>query len=410
MIRNKEEFVLGISTRGNSNTNVCAQMLKNERLKRKMTLEDAARNICSVSYLCKLENSQIKTNDQYVKALCEKYCINYNNIAKANEINYVDEVIKNIFLGKDNEIELLYEKIENIGFSASTQIVKSFYYLLKNDFKSFKEGIKQLDKIKYTLNDTEGIALIYLVILYNMMIFNYNEAYRYLKLLDMLKIGNKHLYYLVLEASIEISYYIKNSCRLFISYNEYEKIDYVGYPISRKLVTKMIYNSYICKEYPDEVLDDINSIDYNDIPTNARLDVAYFVTIIKLRKGNLVKIFKEIIDKTYYLDARFLGILAYICYKMNSTQLYKELLRIVEGYSFIENDAIHQKFVCFILLYVATKDKSELIKYMKEQINPFLFEEVIPLYNEIYKTIYLDYMVSTSKYKESYYYLKKTIQ
>ena len=44
---------------------------------------------------------------------------------------------------------------------------------------------------------------------------------------------------------------------------------------------------------------------------------------------------------------------------------------------------------------------------MKEQINPYLYDEVIPLYNDVYKEIYLDYMSNTSKYKESYYYLKR---
>lgn len=408
MIKNKEEFVLGLSTRKfEPVSSVCAQMLKNERLKRKMTLEEASRDICSVSYLCKLENSQIKTNDEYVKALCDRYSISYNTLSEATTVNYVDEVIKNVFLGKDSEIESLYEKVENLGFSSNIQIVKCFYYLQKNEYKQFENGIKALDDIKFTLNETEGATLIYLVILYNMMRFNYNEAYRYLKLLDLVKISNKKLHYLILEASIEIAYYTKNASRLFISYGEYEKIDYVGYPITRKVVTKMIYNAFICKEYPNEVLDDINLIDFNDIPGNARLDVAYFMTIIKMRRGNLFTIFKDIVEKTYYLDSRFMGLLACICYRINSTTLNKELLKLVEGFNFSSSDAVHQKFVCFILLYVTSKDKSDLIKYMKDQINPYMYEEVIPLYNDIYKEIYLEYMTDTSKYKESYYFLKK---
>lgn len=408
MIKNKEEFVLGLSNRKfEPVSSVCAQMLKNERLRRKMTLEEASRDICSVSYLCKLENSQIKTNDDYVKALCDRYSISYNTLSEATTVNYVDEVIKNVFLGKDSEIEVLYEKVDKLGFSSNIQIVKCFYYLQKNEYKKFENAIKELDEVKYTLNETEGVTLIYLVVLYNMLRYNYNEAYRYLKLLDLVKVTNKKLYYLILEASIEISYYTKNASRLFVSYNEYEKIDYVGYPIARKVIIKMIYNAYICKEYPNDVLDDINLIDFNDIPSNARLDVAYYVTLIKIRKGNLLKIFKDIVEKTYYLDPRFLGILAYICYKLNSTSLYKELLKIVEGYSFVNSDNIHQKFVCFMLLYISTKDKGELMKYMKEQINPYLYDEVIPLYNDVYKEIYLDYMSNTSKYKESYYYLKR---
>ena len=111
MIKNKEEFVLGLSTRKlEPVSTVCAQMLKNERLRRKMTLEEASRDICSVSYLCKLENSQIKTNDDYVKALCDRYSISYNTLSEATTINYVDEV-------NPNEYEVtLYAKFAIINY------------------------------------------------------------------------------------------------------------------------------------------------------------------------------------------------------------------------------------------------------------------------------------------------------
>ena len=43
---------------------------------------------------------------------------------------------------------------------------------------------------------------------------------------------------------------------------------------------------------------------------------------------------------------------------------------------------------------------------MKEEINPKLVKEICFLYNDIYKEIYCNFLLSGSKYKESYYFLE----
>lgn len=408
MLKNKEDFILGINHRKiNNRASTYAQIIRNERLRRHMTLEDASKDICSVSYLCKLENSVIKTNETFVRSLCERFNLNYDSISTVEIENLVEEVVKLVFLKKDGEVEDLYQKNLNIPFNSGTQIVKCFYYLQKNKFKDFEEEVKLLDNIKYTLTDVESIALLYLIILYNMNKHNYLEAYNYLKLIDLIKINNKYLNYLILEANILVSYNINNYCRLINSYMEYDKYDMVGYPLGRKIISKMINNVFMSDEFPNEVLDDVNALDLSIIPIDSKLDVIYYIMIIRMKNGQLTNIFREIIDKNYCYDARFMGLLAYICYNVNKKSLYKELLSITENYVFDDVDTIHQKFVYFILLYSTTKNKDDIVKYMKDQINPYLDIEINPLYNKIYKKIYLEHLLSTSKYKESYYFLSQ---
>ena len=100
-----------------------------------------------------------------------------------------------------------------------------------------------------------------------------------------------------------------------------------------------------------------------------------------------------------------MGLLAYIAYMVNKKSLYKELLSLLETYVFEDVDAIHQKFVYFIVLYATSKNKDDVIKYLKEHINPHIETEINPIYNRIYKKIYLEHTVNASKYKESYYFL-----
>ena len=195
MLKNTMEFVAGISNREfNRESSIYAQILKNERIKRKMTLETMAKDICSVSYLCKLENSLVKTNDCFVKALFEKVNLNFDRISVTLTDSLCDEVLKAVFLRREDEVERLFEKVQELPFSSSSQIVKCFYYLQKSDFEKYQEEFKLLEKIKFTLAETEAITLLYLVILYYMSIYDFAKAYEYLALTDILNIENKVIF------------------------------------------------------------------------------------------------------------------------------------------------------------------------------------------------------------------------
>lgn len=411
MIKNIMDFVAGISNREfNRESSIYAQILKNERIKRKMTLETMAKDICSVSYLCKLENSLVKRNDCFVKALFEKVNLNFDRISTDLTEELCDEILKAVFLRREDEVERLFDKVDGLPFSSSSEIIKCFYYLQKRDFEKYKEEFKLLEKIKFTLAETEAITLLYLVILYYMSIYDFKKAYEYLTLLDILNIENKELKYLVSEANLYTAFHLKNYKRFFLVYNQYEKITDSGYPTGRRIINKMLYNVVISSEYLGYVLDDVNSINLEDIPQTYKLDIMYYLLQIKMIKGDKKELFWEIINNTFYYDSRFLGLLAVICYLENDEELYKRLLELAEKYHFLEEDSIHQRFVFFVLLYKTSGSNNDFLRYIKEEIISKLDNESYPIYDDIYKEIYLRLLLSTSKYKESFYFLEKFIK
>ena len=131
---------------------------------------------------------------------------------------------------------------------------------------------------------------------------------------------------------------------------------------------------------------------------------------IKMIKGDKKELFWEIVNNTFYYDSRFLGLLAVICYMENDEELYNKLLELVEKYNFLAEDSIHQRFVFFVLLNKTSSSNCEFIKYVKEEIINKLDNETYPLYDDIYKEIYLRLLLATSKYKESFYFLAKSIK
>jgi hypothetical protein len=61
MITKAEKLASLLKRKTASNKNyLYSQIIKNERLKRHMTLEEMAKGICSISYLCKVEKNTIE--------------------------------------------------------------------------------------------------------------------------------------------------------------------------------------------------------------------------------------------------------------------------------------------------------------------------------------------------------------
>ena len=103
--------------------------------------------------------------------------------------------------------------------------------------------------------------------------------------------------YLITEANLLTAYNLRNYRRFFYIYEKYEKIDQVGYPLGRSLLVKMLYDEIISDEYLDDILNDINSLDLDIIPQDSKLDVIYFMYLIKMKKEKKKELFTDIINK-----------------------------------------------------------------------------------------------------------------
>lgn len=408
MINEIRDYVSFLQEKGLDNKgSTIAQILKNERLKRNLTLEELSKGICSISYLCKLENYAIRCNQEYVKELFERMDIDYGEVCANDSDTLVDECIKNYFYDRHEEIICAYQKTINVPFSSGKALIKCFYHLVKKEYELFKEEVKALDKIKYTLSGNDSLVYIYIVIEYLINICDYVQALDYLRAVDILEIKPKILYYMFIEANIIVSFNLQNHCRLLQKYHEYEQNTFIGYPIGRKQEMRMIYNATIASEYSEQVFEDIETIDYEQISCDYRFNVLYYQYLIKMNYGDKQELFNDIVNKSYYIDTRFVGLLGYLCYKTNIKANYTILLNVVENVKFNEEDRIHQEFACFILLYASNVRNEELTAYLRTKIIPNLNKEINFLYNEVYQEIFINLLVAESKYKEAFYLVSK---
>ena len=86
MITKLHKFVHSIQNNRKCNKNyLYSQIIRNERSRKKMTLQEISKGICSVSYLCKLEKNDIIPDESYVRAIFERANIDYNLVGNIIE-------------------------------------------------------------------------------------------------------------------------------------------------------------------------------------------------------------------------------------------------------------------------------------------------------------------------------------
>ena len=406
MIIGLKKYIEYIKTKGaDFKGSVYAQILKNERIKRNMTLNDFAEGVCSISYLSKLENGAIKSNESFYEKLFEKIQIDYKGLDEDGYDKLLDETIKYYFNNDHSNLEINFEKIKRMTNIASNSIIKCFYYLKLNYTDLFKQSFKELNDIKETFGYYEACCFIYLAVEHLIKMNNYQKALIYLKNLELLEIKNKYLNFLILERNILVSAFLGKSSRVIVYYQKINQLAYIGYPSGRMLELRLLYNLSLSDEFAIEVLEDIESINYEVIPEENRLNILYYVYLIKIKYSNLKNVFEDIYHQGYFIDPRFFGLLGYCAYFANVKEYYRLITDLLIDYPFSSIDKIHDRFTNFISLYSSKAPRAEVISTLRNEIIPSLNEENFYLYHEIYIDVYMSLLKEESHYKEAFNYM-----
>lgn len=406
-INNPKLFIKHINSRILNNEDyLYSTMIRKMRLKKRLTIQEVSQNVCSISYLSKLENGNITSNDLYLRGLFEKLDVDIDDFRTQNSENNVKLALKYYFYDDFNNLESLFKNTMETPLNIYVPLIRSLYYLYLDNFEKVEEELKSIEPIKDTFGKYEATLYFFIVIEYYIKTYNYSLASDYLRYSDMLNIDEPILNSLLLESKIIVSTNLKNFVVLFNSYKKYNDNLFTGYPIGRLIKIKLLYNLSLIREEPEKVLDDIETINIDSIPNKDKLDIIYLKTLIKLNYCNYEDMFKELINqKNYKDDARFLAILAYLAYSINKNHYFHKVLEISEKYNFLEKDYIHHKFIFFVLLYASNATDEDVILYLRKEINDKNENIYFDMYNHIYRNVYLAILTDQSRYKEAYLYL-----
>ena len=114
---------------GDDKYNIVGVEIKSRRKKQSITLEALSNDVCSQSYLCKMEMNKIEPNREFLREICSRLEITgdkLDNLLMLKDI--IIGVIKALILDDNDFINSAYEEgngLENYRFS----IIRLAYYL-----------------------------------------------------------------------------------------------------------------------------------------------------------------------------------------------------------------------------------------------------------------------------------------
>ncbi|MGD9604622.1 MAG: helix-turn-helix domain-containing protein [Bacilli bacterium] len=405
MISKIEKFDLLLGNKKVSNkTYLYSQIIKNERLKRKMTLQEMAHGICSISYLCKFEKNAISVDEDYIKAIFERVNLDYTKVGANIIENGVSEVVKACLYNHYDDINKYFSMIDDTLFNVQNFLIKGFYYLNNEKFDEFKEIIKTLDNIKDTLQMEDVGPFMYLVVEYYIKTNQFFEALKYLNYLDKLIFDFQEINWLIYEQQFITGYHTKNYPMAYKYYHKLINNLNIGFPNQRQLLIKLMMLDLNAKQYFKEVEKEIQNLNFENLENQFSLDVRYWKLIILLKGDYWFDVYDEIVNQKLFFDARFCALLLYTANLINDENYINDAMDLVSNCLFEQKDITHQKFINFMVMKFHNEKKDIILDYLKYDIliNNSIYQH--HLYHDVYDQFYLEYLVSSSKYKEAYYY------
>lgn len=147
--------------------------LKRKRLNQSQTLSSIAGDVCSVSYLCKVEKSQIKPNRIMLKEICKRLNI---ESPQMNLLFQMKEFIINLAIYYNNnqfkEIENIYLKCKDFD-NYKSRLISFIYFISIKDIAKADEVSKELFKLMNVMRDYE----LTIFVLFHSILLYYHESY-----------------------------------------------------------------------------------------------------------------------------------------------------------------------------------------------------------------------------------------
>jgi transcriptional regulator with XRE-family HTH domain len=348
--RRKDEKIYEIKPIGSA--------IKFRRKELKMTLEEGAQGICSISYLSKLENNLIEPNIDFVDQLIKRFDINENSYVEFD--HYIDDLnlLLSLKLGqKKPHIDFTKSYTERKDYQ-SLLIQMCYYSLIEEDvevikaYSDLKTFIPNLNHFEYSLM---------LLSLSDVFIRNdkFQDAYELLLFEPISNDNIENISILMRRNRLICAFYTNKISEIIGNYQNYLDILYQSqnyhliHEISKKYTFYMAY--YQSPEHIMKKLNYLNS--FSDSDKNALLVKTYYFNhqyekIVELMSNDSLDNKESLM---FYLMS--LDILK------NKTKL-KEVIKILD-----------HKNLCFstkaLIIYLENKlssDSNQMLNYLRTEI------------------------------------------
>lgn len=236
----KNIFEEELNRRGNADENAYNMIgteLKRVRTSQSQTLSSVASDVCSVSYLCKIENAQLKPNRQMLQEICKKLNMAEPKIALLFDLKrLLFEMIEAFYKKDKKNMERIFNQCKVLD-NYRSKLIELIYFISCYNLDKANSISLGLMKITNLMNNDELIAL---MVFHSILCYyqeNFLEALDNLKCMEeqtvsgtLLKIGKLFCFqcYLKLNSPITLVYG-QQLMELFLNGSEFSYADYIRY-------------------------------------------------------------------------------------------------------------------------------------------------------------------------------------
>lgn len=240
--------------------------IRARRFRLSMTLEALADGICSLSYLCKIENSKIEPNREFLRELCERLELTDDHVdTLLNLRGALEQCVKDFLFGRSETIDKFYKKGKGFDNYRYT-IIEMIYFIYHKNISSANKKYLELVQIVATMREFDFIIFSLFSAYLQYLNFRFNEA---IEILENLNKFNLDDYMIALRSlcllkasfganKVDTSFHFANCKNLLIEMGLYDLIDEIKYILCLHYL-KNDNNYFLIKE-----IDSIRSIKYKN--------------------------------------------------------------------------------------------------------------------------------------------------
>lgn len=169
-------------------------MIKRRRKDLNMTLEDATKGICCVSYLSKLEHGTIEPKRYVLNEVLDRLDMKEQNLRTKNEyLTLITNCMIEYYHKNYDYISKCYKNISEVEAIHFTDIIKALYFLSIDDQTNADKAINNALVVKNDLDNNEIYACIIISALILEKRRKYREALEIIKNLEHIYTGNSEI-------------------------------------------------------------------------------------------------------------------------------------------------------------------------------------------------------------------------
>jgi len=348
---NIHEIKMHLKKRGeNIEKSPIGSRLKYKRKQLKLTLQEVSENICSVSYLSKIENNMIKATPRYIHALKEKYQMHDEIHENQDYEKQLDKMIEAFF-----KHEKVY--IEHTDYQDYQEYMLTFCsFVINHEFNKTKALLK--DMVLFIPN--LPIKSLNTLLLFTAYVLNRDLRYSDSKeLLDLMidEDDDQMLYLLKQKYLLDNAFKMKNYTLFNQIYEKYMKKliehNYIQEIPMIKLKYSILFdafdfvNQYLKQNRIQQIKDDTKELIFTSL-----LKQKKYQQLIQLVKPNL----QNTIHLYYYILSH---------YYLNDIHSIKKIL-----IHFIEEHQLKQEqlIMAMHLKYKYLSNKQEQLDYLRNEL------------------------------------------